>query len=102
MERCIRRHHHIELEFMSAVFCQGSADQSSPVPRHKIDDLNDKFKLNLPESEQYETLAGFIINHHQHIPKQGEKIKIDVFNFEILKVSDNRIDEVVLELSNKD
>lgn len=66
--------------------------------RHEIDYLNDKYKLSIPESEDYETLAGYVINKHESIPDQNEKIKIDQFLFEVKKVEGNRIDELFLTI----
>jgi CBS domain containing-hemolysin-like protein len=62
--------------------------------RLEIDLLNDKYKLKLPESEDYETLAGLITHYHQSIPEQNEDIVIGNYTFTILKVSDTRIEQV--------
>jgi putative hemolysin len=64
--------------------------------RLEIDYLNQTHKINLPETNDYETLAGLIIHHSQNIPQEGETVKIGDFTFNILKVEDNRIDEVKL------
>jgi CBS domain containing-hemolysin-like protein len=60
--------------------------------RLEIDYLNDKYNLNLPESEDYETLAGLIFNYHQNIPKYNEFIRIESFDIKILKVSKTKIE----------
>ncbi|HEX2396369.1 MAG TPA: hemolysin family protein [Bacteroidales bacterium] len=62
--------------------------------RLEIDYLNDKFGLNLPESEEYDTLAGYIIYQHQNIPKANDKIVTDKYEFRILKVGRTRIELV--------
>jgi putative hemolysin len=62
--------------------------------RLEIDYLNDKYDLNVPESEEYDTLAGYIIFQHQSIPKVNDKIVTDKYEFRILKVSRTRIDLV--------
>lgn len=67
--------------------------------RLEIDYLNEKYNLNIPEDDEYETLGGFIISHHKEIPEVGEKINVAGFNFTILKASDNRIEEVNLVLT---
>jgi putative hemolysin len=64
--------------------------------RLEIDYLNDKYKLGLPESEDYETLAGLIIHNHESIPAEGESILIKPFRFDILQASDARIEMVRL------
>jgi len=62
--------------------------------RLEIDTLNSKYNLNIPEHEDYETLAGFILYHLQGIPEQGEEIKIDSFHFLMTRVSERKIQEV--------
>ncbi len=64
----------------------------------KIDDLNEKYKLNLPETDDYETLAGLIINFHKSIPRKNEVIFIDQFVFSILQASETRIEQVRLKI----
>ncbi len=64
--------------------------------RHEINYLNNTFQLGIPESEEYDTLAGFIIYHLKNIPGQDEIIHIDRFRMKILRVGANRIDLVEL------
>ena len=64
----------------------------------KIDDLNEKYKLNLPETDDYETLAGLIIHFHKSIPRKNEVIFIDQFVFSILQASETRIEQVRLKI----
>lgn len=66
--------------------------------RIEIDYLNDKYKLDIPVSDEYETLAGFIIQYHESIPEINEEIIIPPFKFQIIKSSGNRLEEVKLEL----
>ncbi len=66
--------------------------------RLEIDYLNEKYNLNIPESEEYETLAGLIFYHHESIPKMYERIIIDSLEFKILKVSKTRIELVQLKI----
>lgn len=67
--------------------------------RLEIDYLNDKYNLNIPKADDYETLAGFIIFHHESIPKLNQKLDIGPFIFEILKMSRTRIELVKLNTS---
>jgi CBS domain containing-hemolysin-like protein len=64
--------------------------------RHEIDYLNETYQLNIPESEEYDTLAGYIIYHLNNIPELNETIQIDNFILKIIKVSANRIELVEL------
>jgi|WetSurSiteA1Bulk_404760.scaffolds.fasta_scaffold00580_3 CBS domain containing-hemolysin-like protein len=65
--------------------------------RLEIDYLNEKYNLNLPESEEYDTLAGYIIFQHQNIPKLNDKIVTEKYEIRILKVSRTRIELVQLK-----
>jgi CBS domain containing-hemolysin-like protein len=64
--------------------------------RLEIDYINQEFNLDLPESDGYETLAGFIIEHHQSIPELNELIRVGKFEFLVSQVDSTRIEEVVL------
>jgi CBS domain containing-hemolysin-like protein len=66
--------------------------------RLEIDYLNEKYGLNIPESEEYDTLAGYIIFHHRNIPKVNDKIITDKYEFRILKVSRTRIELVQVKI----
>ncbi len=66
--------------------------------RIEIDYLNDKYKFGIPESEEYETLAGFILYYHESIPNVNEEIIIKDFSFKILQAVENKIDSVNLKL----
>ena len=65
--------------------------------RLEIDYLNQKYKLDLPVSDDYETLAGLIISDHEDIPAVDEHIQIDDFLFIIIRASESRIEEVKLK-----
>ncbi len=67
--------------------------------RHEIDYLNEKYKLDIPVSDEYETIAGFILFHHENIPNINDKIKIGSFIFTIEKASETRIKTVKLTIS---
>lgn len=67
--------------------------------RAEIDLLNEKYFFNLPETEEFETLAGFILFYHESIPKINSFIKIGKFHFKILKATNTKIELVKLTLS---
>lgn len=62
--------------------------------RAEIDLINENYDLDLPESDEYETLAGFIINITEDIPEEGEILNFSNFKITIKKVSDTRIEWV--------
>jgi len=70
--------------------------------RQDVDYINEKFKLNLPEAEQYETLGGLIVFNTEGIPEKGKMVHLDQFTFTILEASNTKIDLVKLEVLNKE
>ena len=64
--------------------------------RLELDYLEEKYNLAFPEHE-FETLSGYIINYHETIPRQKERIIINDYEFEIISVSDTRIETVKLK-----
>ena len=65
--------------------------------RLEIDYLNDAFKLDLPVSDDYETLAGMVIHYCESIPKQGEELVIGNYHIKILKATGGKLDEIELK-----
>ncbi|WP_405369796.1 hemolysin family protein [Nonlabens sp. Asnod2-A12] len=70
--------------------------------RLEVDQINENYKLDLPESDQYETLGGLIVNETAGIPEEGDIVIIDGNTYEILEKSDNKIDLVLLTLGEKE
>ena len=65
--------------------------------RLEIDYLNDTYKLDLPVSDDYETLAGMILHYCESIPEQGEELTVGNYRVKILKASHMKLDEVELK-----
>jgi CBS domain containing-hemolysin-like protein len=65
--------------------------------RLELDYLQKKYGMEFPDNES-ETLSGFIINHHETIPQQKDRIIIDDYEFDILSVSDTRIEMVKVKV----
>lgn len=65
--------------------------------RLELDYLHEKYDLVFEEDDS-ETLSGYIIQHHETIPKIKERIFIDDYEFEIMAVGDTRIEMVRLKL----
>ncbi|WP_026750438.1 hemolysin family protein [Sediminibacterium sp. C3] len=65
--------------------------------RLELDYLNEKYNLDFPTSDS-ETLSGYIISEHETIPKQKETIIINNFKFDILTVSERRIEMVKMKV----
>lgn len=66
--------------------------------RLELDDLQEKYKLVFRKTEETETLSGYIINLHESIPRERDRIIIDDYQFDILKVSQTRIETVKLKV----
>ena len=60
--------------------------------RLEVDYLNEKYGLHIPESEEYDTLAGFIISRYEELPKAGEVMEFDGMRIKILRTTRSRID----------
>lgn len=65
--------------------------------RADIDDLNEFFACNLPDDEDYDTLAGLLFDRFGHIPKVGERLVIDGLHLEVLAADERRILRVRLK-----
>ena len=66
--------------------------------RLELDYITEKYKLKFPDNEEAETLSGFIINRRDEIPKQKVTFIIGNYQFDILNVSDTRIETVKLKV----
>jgi CBS domain containing-hemolysin-like protein len=64
----------------------------------EIDYLNEKYDLAIPESEDYETLNGYIIHEHESIPENNEELEIGRYQFKILNAEENRINLIMLKI----
>ena len=70
--------------------------------RLEVDYLNEEYNLNIPKSEAYETLGGFIIEHLESIPNEGEIVSIEDFEIKILEMSSAKIENVNLKTIDED
>ena len=66
--------------------------------RLEIERVNEMFGLDLPVSDDYQTIAGLILNHYKSFPKIHETIHIDRFQFKIMKVKSNKIELITLKI----
>ena len=67
--------------------------------RLDIEKANELFPLDLPESDEYQTIGGLILHQHQSFPKAHEIITMDKFQFRILKVTSTKIELVRLKVN---
>jgi putative hemolysin len=66
--------------------------------RLELDYIADKYKLGFRHNEETGTLSGYIISQHERIPKQKDRIIIDDYEFDILNVSETRIETVKMKV----
>jgi len=69
--------------------------------RLEIDFLNEKYSLNLPETDDYETIAGWILYHYEDIPKLNQVIEIENFSVKILEASNIKIELINLRINEE-
>ena len=67
--------------------------------RLDIEKANELFDLELPESDEYQTVGGLILHHHQSIPKAHEIITLNKFQFRMIKVTATKIELVKLKVN---
>lgn len=65
--------------------------------RLEVEYLNEEYELGLPESEEYDTLAGYIISEYGSIPLEGEQIEVEGYRIKILKRESSRLELVRVE-----
>lgn len=66
--------------------------------RLEIEKANELFSLDLPESDEYQTIGGLILHQYQSFPKLHEVIAFDKFQFKIIKVTATKIELVKLKV----
>ena len=66
----------------------------------EIDYINEKYLLDIEENDEYETLGGLVLFHLQSIPEKNQIIKIENIEIKVIKVANNRIDEVRVKITS--
>lgn len=69
--------------------------------RLEIDRINEMFNLDLPKSDEYMTLGGLILHQYRSFPKLNEVVKIDKYNFKIIKNTMTKIELVRLHIDTQ-
>jgi CBS domain containing-hemolysin-like protein len=67
----------------------------------QIEYLNEKYRFKIPESDEYDTLAGFIFHQLGRIPVFNEQFEITPFSFKILKINNKRLEIIYLKHLNE-
>lgn len=81
---------------------QIAPDEYTLSARLEIDNVNEMFDMELPESDDYMTIGGLILHYYQSFPKLNEIVKVGQFEFKILKKTNTKIELVSLKVNRKD
>lgn len=94
----------IEDEHDSVVLTEEQIDETAFLfsARLEVDYINETYKLQLPEHENYETLGGLVVHHTEEIPDQNQSITIGAFEFTIEEVSNTKIELISLKINRDD
>lgn len=90
----------IEDEHDKAILTERKIDNQNYIfsARNEVEYLNDTYQLGIPEKDEYETLAGYVIYEYEGLPDVGTVIETDLFFITILKVEGPKIEEVQFTL----
>ena len=69
--------------------------------RLEVEYLNEKYGLNIVESEEYDTLAGYIIYRYKELPTAGTQMEFDGLKIKILRTTRSRIELARVEIAKK-
>lgn len=90
---------HDRKRFMEREISPGIFDFSG---RIEIDRLNEEYNLDLPENDEYQTLAGYLLYNLEALPETGETIDIEGVKFTILKKTASKIELIRVDTTNRD
>lgn len=68
--------------------------------RLEIERINEMFGIDLPESDEYQTLGGLILVHHKRFPQMNETINVGKFRIRAIKLRSTKIELVKLTITN--
>lgn len=69
--------------------------------RLDVEFLNEKYNFQIPESDSYSTLGGYIVNHTKEIPHNDEKISIDNFDIKVHSASNKKVELVRFSINEE-
>ncbi|HIN09879.1 MAG TPA: HlyC/CorC family transporter, partial [Phycisphaerales bacterium] len=68
--------------------------------RFPLDDLNDELSIQLPEDEEYDTIAGFVLANLGHVPRVGETLETHGMSITTLEATETQIDRLSINFSD--
>lgn len=75
-------------------------DTAEASGRVMIDELNERLGWDLPESEEYETVGGFVLYHVGSIPEDGQQVTVGSLRIDVLQASNRQIERLRLHRQN--
>ncbi len=88
----IRDEYDIEEPLISII----DENRASVNARMRVDELNDEMKINIPESEEYETIGGFVFDLFGRQPEEGELISYSNLDFIVEQVESGRLQRITV------
>jgi CBS domain containing-hemolysin-like protein len=64
--------------------------------KSEIDEVNEIIKMNIPDSREYDTFSGYVLDHIGRIPRENEEIAIGPFLITVKEMEGNRIREYIV------
>jgi len=70
--------------------------------RMEIEEINERFHLDIPESDDYQTLAGYLLNENEAIPNVGEVFDLPPYRFTVERKTAARIELIRIDILPED
>jgi putative hemolysin len=94
------------LEVIAGVFRSDTDEREPAAVRRKdgswllagslpADEMADHLGVTLPETRDYQTAAGFVLSHLQHLPETGESVDLFGWRFEVVDMDGRRVDKIL-------
>ena len=90
-------HDEYEAEEESELIQPIDADAAEVDARLHVDDLNDHFRIQLPEDQDYDTVGGFVVTTLGHIPREGESFHVGDLRFTVTAAERTKVLKVKVE-----
>ncbi|HAS79427.1 MAG TPA: HlyC/CorC family transporter [Fusobacteriaceae bacterium] len=69
--------------------------------RINIEDLNKELELNIPESEDYESLGGYVLDILGRVAEVGDIVELDGLSMKVLEIEKMRVVKIIIEISEE-
>ena len=93
-------HDHEEIEFIRPETEQDGKPSFSVLALTRIEDFNDYFECDLT-GDEYDTIGGLVMHELGRLPRRGERVKYNGFDFRVTKADRRRIDTLLVQRENQ-